>query len=189
MKFLLFCLFAIGINSLDSSFYEPTISCITSQSGTTLVLNGGPFNNISKTSPLSCSQLNSFLPQNVGYDVSFPIVFTVSCGVICPGCGYSMNYNSSGSTKKINACSGTSAGNDLEGALNGFYALTVGNLSATYDWCGLADCTSSDSKLALILGIVFGIIGLAIIVGLIVFCVKRSRKGGFTAGETTSRTI
>ena len=83
MKFLLFCLFAIGINSLDSSFYEPTISCITSQSGTTLVLNGGPFNNISKTSPLSCSQLNTFMIKTIGYDISFPITATVSCGVIC----------------------------------------------------------------------------------------------------------
>ena len=86
MKFLLFCLFAlltVGLHSQQTSFYNLTISCTTSQSGSTLVLNGGPFNNSNQTSPLSCSQLNTFMDKTIGYDISFPITATVSCGVIC----------------------------------------------------------------------------------------------------------
>jgi hypothetical protein len=55
--------------------------------------------------------------------------------------------------------------------------------TATYDWCGQV-CDSS--KLPLILGIVFGVVGLFAVAGVLFFCLTRkgSKESLLTDSET-----
>jgi hypothetical protein len=121
---------------------------------------------------------------------------TVSCGLVCSGCGFTLSYvNISSTTRAMigqSGCGDINAGQSLESLFNFFYGICQGNAEATYDWCNLPDCSYSPTNLIITLGIVLGTIGLTIVVGIICYCLRLRRNEGFYVSgfeENTTKTI
>ena len=115
---LLFLL-TVGLHCQNPSYYTITISCGNCGS-TCLTFDGGPFNN--DIIPIS-GTCNSELQSVYGPDYSLPVVYTISCGIVCSGCGISSSFTNSSSTLMINGsnCADTDRGIATLKYLNNHY--------------------------------------------------------------------
>lgn len=67
--------------------------------------------------------------------------------------------------------------------LNALYEVSTDNPYVTYDWCCRAGCGRPSSQLGLILGICLGLVSIAIIAGIILYCCKNDNKEENTKKE------
>lgn len=168
--------------------YTMNLTCgvCSSSPGYCVSLNGGPFDAQPFTISSTCAEVVSIMQSQLGQDLVLPVVYTVSCGLVCMGCGISASYQST--AKDIitySVCADSASGQATLSVLNIFYADSQHNRDVEYDWCGQAGCGAS-SDTGLILGLILGAVGLGVIIAIFIYC-KRGKSLRQSSSSSSSK--
>ena len=151
-------LLLIGINAENTV----TITCAPCGSQICLTYSGGGFNGQAYPSSQAstCAQAGNF-----------PLTYDFLCATSCTDCVVQF----SDSTQSDTFCSETQTGQILINAFDLLYSVEQGDtsFSTTYNWCGCSGGLSTGAIIGIIIGCLLGV---ALIGGLIYYCVFVKRK-------------